>query len=357
MEQMSSKRKPLLFVFFLVFFLLSAGLFSYSFLLPRYIEKNILPALGDRLSTSLTGQVFTIGLNEASLGDLIIGDTKNTAVSIGSIHADYSVFSILDKKIKQLRINGLTLNLEVSEGRIIIPGLDLEKIIETKSKRDISQQSSTINLPLQLDNFQISNGFLNILHENQSVLIPFGLQITRKEQTDKDTLPAYRLNLQMFPQGEEIKISGSVDLANNKGQFDLSADSLDMKPFAFVLGELGEILSFGKASIRGNAAINLMPFQLIATEIDCALESIHLKTIPVRFGLSAESVKTTKPLRLKIVGNRQQWDVSVEGSMLEPLSASIALDGSFFPGDDAAKGFGSMSIRVTDTTTTLGFCP
>ena len=348
------KRNPIVFVFFLVLFFLAAGYLSYSFLLPRYVEKRFLPSLGDQFSTSLTGQVFTIGLNEASLGDLIIGDIKNTAVSIGSIHADYSLSSIMDNKIEQVRINGLTLNLEISAGKIIIPGLDLEKIIWIKTKQDISQQSSTINLPLQLDNFQISNGFLNILYENHPILIPFGLQITRKEQTDKDTLPAYRLDLQIFPQGEEIKISGFVDLANNKGQFDFSADSLDMKSFTFVLSELEEILSFGKASIRGKAEINLMPFQLIATEINCELESADFKTTPVSFGTPAVSVDTTKPLRLKITGNEQQWNVTALGSMVEPLSASIALDGSFLPGDNVVKGFGSMSIRVADTTTTLG---
>ena len=97
-----------------------------------------------------------------------------------------------------------------------------------------------------------------------------------------------------------------------------------------------------------------MPFQLIATEIDCAFESADFKTAQISFGTPAINVDTTKPLRLKIIGNEQQWDVSLQGSMLEPLSASIALDGSFLPGDDGAKGFGSMSIRVTGTTTTLG---
>jgi hypothetical protein len=348
------KRNPIVFVFFLVLFFLAAGYLSYSFLLPHYVEKRFLPSLGNQFSTSLTGQVFTIGLNEASLGDLNIGDSKNVAVSIGSIHADYSVFSILDKKIKHLRINGLTLNLEVSEGKLIIPGLDLEKIIAPKSKQDISQQSSTINLPLQLDNFQISNGFLKVLYENQPILIPFGLQITRKEQTDKDTLPAYRLDLQIFPKGEKVTVTGSVDLSDNKGIFAISADSLDMQPFAFLLGELQEILSFGKASIRGNAEINLMPFQLIATKINCELESAAFKITPISFGTPAVSVDTTKPLRLKIIGNEQQWNVTAHGFMVEPLAASIALDGSFLPGDNAVKGFGSMSIRVADTTTTLG---
>jgi len=348
------KRNPIVFVFFLVLFFLAAGYLSYSFLLPRYVEKRFLPSLGDQFSTSLTGQVFTIGLNEVSLGNLIIGDIKNTALSIGSIHADYSLFSIMDNKIEQVRINGLTLNLEISAGRIIIPGLDLEKIIGVKSKQAISQQSSTINLPLQLDAFQISNGFLNVLYENQRIFIPFDLQITRKEQTKKMTQPAYRLNLQLFPQGEKVTVTGFVDLSDNKGIFAISADSLDMQPFAFLLGELQEILSLGKTSIKSNTEIRLLPFQLIATEINCELESANFKTTPISFGTPAVSVDTTKPLQLKIIGNEQQWTVTAHGSMLEPLSASIALDGSFLPGDNGAKGFGSMSIRVADTITTLG---
>jgi hypothetical protein len=348
------KRNPIVFVFFLVLSFLATGYLSYSFFLPRYVEKRFLPSLGDQFFTSLTGQVFTIGLNEVSLGDLIIGDTKNTAVSIGSIHADYSLSSIMNNKIEQVRINGFTLNLEISAGKIIIPGLDLEKIIGIKSKQDISQQSSAISLPLQLDTLQVSNGFLNILYENQRIFIPFDLQIIRKEQTKEKIQPAYRLNLQIFPQGEKVTVTGAVDLSGNKGKFAISADSFDMQPFAFLLGELQEILSLGKASIKSNTEIRLLPFQLVATEINCELESADFKTAPISFGRPAVSIDTTKPLRLNIIGNEQQWNVTAHGSMVDPLAASIALDGSFLPGDNGAKGFGSMSIRVADTTTTLG---
>ena len=148
-----------------------------------------------------TAAINVAETSQTKLGDLTIGDSRNIAASIGSIHADYSIPSILDKKIKQLRINGLTLNLEIAAGRVIIPGLDLEKIAATNTKDEVSQASSSINLPLQLDKFQVKNGLLNILYEQQPILIPFSLQITRIEETDKDTQPAYQLNLQIFPQG------------------------------------------------------------------------------------------------------------------------------------------------------------
>ena len=349
MEQISSKRNPLVFVFLLIIVIFAVGFFSYSFLLPRYIEKKILPSLGDQFFTSLTGQVFTIGINEASFGDLTIGDSRNIAASIGSIHADYSIPSILDKKIKQIRINGLTLNLEIAAGRIIIPGLDLEKIAATKTKDEVSPASSSINLPLQLDNFQVKNGLLNILYEQQPILIPFSLQITRIEETDKDTQPAYQLNLQIFPQGQEIEISGSVDLAKNKGIFALSVDSLNLNMFAFLFGEMQENLTFGKASIQSNIEINLMPFKLLATKINGELESLNLKTFPVTFGPPAGTDKTTSPIRLQIMGKGKQYDVSVHGSIVEPILATIALNGSFNEGDEAANGLGTFLIKITDS--------
>ena len=349
------KRNPIVFVIFLVLAFLAAGYLSYAFFLPLYIEKKIFPSLGDQLNISLTGQVFTIGLNDASIGNLIIGDTDNAAVSISSIHTSYSIASILDKKIRQVRISGLVLNMEISEDGVVIPGLDLEKLFVTKTNNKSTQPSLAISLPLQLDNLQINNGFLNILYEGRRLLIPFDLKITRKDQSYNNTLPAYQLSLHISPQGEEIAISGLIDLQNNKGTLTLFANSFDMQPFEFLLGELHEIFSFGKASISGKTEINLKPFQLISSEIDCELESIAYKKKSVAFAPPTEAIKANKAVRLKVAGNEQQWDIAVHGFMAAPLSALISLDGSFVPGDNnAAKGFGNFLIKIDDQTITPG---
>jgi len=350
------KRNPIVFVFFLVLFFLAAGYLSYSFLLPRYVEKRFLPSLGDHLNIPITGQVFSIGLNDASLGDLIIGDNDNAAVTIGTIHSSYSISSILNKKLRRVRINGLTMNLEISEQRILIPGFDLEKLTDTKTENKNTQPLSAISLPLELDNLQIKNGFLNILYEGQRLLIPFDLKITRKDQSLNNTLPAYQLNLRISPQGEEIAISGILDLQNNMGKFTVSANSLDIQPFDFLLGELHDNLSFGKASIIGKTKFNIKPFQLISSEIDCELESVAHKKNPVVFAPSTGTIKANKAVHLKVTGNEQQWDIAVDGSMVVPLAALISLDGTFVPGDDnAAKGFGSFLIKIDDQTVTPGF--
>ena len=174
------KRNPIVFVTFLVLAFLAAGYLSFAFFLPLYIEKRLFPSLGDRFNTSLTGQVFSIGLNNASLGNLIIGDTNNAAVTIGTIHKSYSILSILDKRIRQVTINGLVLNMGISEDGIVIPGLDLEKLFAVKTKNKSTKPSSSISLPLQLDDLQVNNGFLNILYKGHRFLIPFDLKIKRK---------------------------------------------------------------------------------------------------------------------------------------------------------------------------------
>ena len=353
MEQMSSKRKPFMFAFFLILLLLAAGYISFSLILPRYIETRVLPALGEKFFSSLNGQVFSVGLNEASLGDIIIGDSLNAAGSIGSIHAEYSLSSILDKKIKNLRINGLTLNLEISAGRISIPGLDIEKITGPKTTDEIPQQDSVIDLPFQFDNFQVANGLLKVSYDNQPVLIPFGLQIKRTNKTHKGSLPVYSLDLQIFSQGDEIDISGIIDLADNKGKFTLAASSLDVKPFAFLLGDLEEILSFDKISIKSNAEIKIMPFQVIATDIDCELKSLKYEKNPATPTTFPGSDNVINSLRLKIKGGGQQWDATVNGSMVDPLSASIALDGSFKNNADGVNGLGTVLLRISDKTVTL----
>ena len=71
------KRNPLVFVSVLLLFLLGAAFFSYTFFLPRYIETKVLPDLGRQLSSSLSGRVYSIGLGNAVMGDIRLGDRKS----------------------------------------------------------------------------------------------------------------------------------------------------------------------------------------------------------------------------------------------------------------------------------------
>jgi len=353
------KRRFFEFVLIPVLFLLAVGILSFIFLLPRFLEKNVLPSLGKQIFTSVNGQIFNIGINKASMGNLTLGDGEKIALRIGSIQADYSLSSIKNKKIDQVKINGFSVNLEISEGKIVIPGLDLEKIAGTEKRHEKLTHSSAVKIDWQLDNFQIANGVINILYEKQHVFIPFDLQIIRNKQPVTASLSIYSLSLHIYPQGEEIAVTGTIDLKSNKGMFSLLADSFDIKSLAFLLGDRQNKLDVGKIAIRSNAEVKLMPFQLVSSGIDCELESLDLNSGLLTFGTPAGSAESGKPLQLKINGNGLQWDVTVHGSMVKPLEASITLDGKFLLENNSAKGAGNIEMGIASQAVALnpGYFP
>ena len=344
MEKMFLKRNPLVFLLFLMLFLLGAGFFSYSFLLPRYIEKKILPELGRQLSSSLAGRVYTVGLSAAEFGDIVLGDTLHPAVSIGSVHADYSLPSLLAKELGQVRINGLALHLEVLDGRIVIPGVDLENLASAQAEEPVPQQSSELNLPIRLGNFQVSNGLVKITYAGKLFLIPFDLQLNR-DPAEK-TLQIYKLHLLLKPLGEEITLAGTIDLTGNKSVLTLSADSLNMSKFAVLAGGQGTNFNLGNTSFRGEVEIILQPFQLVSANLSIDPELLHFGETPVLLGHIVPDAGHAIYLELKNEGG--QLLVKAEGHMSQPFSAALELHGSVSREQEGMQSFGNIVIRIAE---------
>jgi hypothetical protein len=331
------------FVFFLLLLLLGVGLFSYSFFLPRYIEKKILPELGRQLSSTLSGQVYRIGFSSADFGDIILGDTHNPAVSIGSIHTDYSFSSLLVKKLEQVKISALSLNLEISDGQLMMPGFDMSKLSSSKAETD-RQPSGKKNLPLEAGKLQVSNGLVTITHAGTRFLVPFNLQLIKISGEGRSS--EYDLNLEMMPLGEKVSVTGTVDLSGNRSMLALIVDSLDLSRFAGLASGKGFDLNFGNASIRGEAEIGILPFQLVSANLTIDPGLLHFGKVPVLFEKIAPAADP--PISLKIKNIRGKWVVKVQGFMREPLSASFALNGSVFQDHDNVRSSGNFVFRNTE---------
>ena len=343
------KRNLFGFVLLLSIFLLAAGFFSYSYLLPRYIEKSVFPGLGDHLSITVTGKVYKIGLNSADLGNIVVGDSRNVAARIGSIHAVYTPASLIVKQLESITLNGLTLNLGLAGDKILVPGIDVERFARTGAAQNEEPSPSAINLPIGLESLEIINGLLNIHYQNRFIPVPFGLRVTRKEIMGHADLPVYLLELQMSPQGLQTSIAGTMDLDSNTGNLTVAADSFDLGCFGFLLGEIQKMLQFGPGSLAGKAKFRIMPFQLDSAELEGALESLHLPGIPVTFGKSGENSGKVMPLRLKVKGQGKQWNIAVQGAITEPLYGFLDLKGSLVENDKSLSGAGEILLRTADT--------
>ena len=334
------KRNPLLFILFLLLFLIGAGFLSYYLFLPRYIEKKILPDIGRRLSGSLSGQVYSIGFSSADFGNIMLGDTVNPAVSIGSIHAEYSLSSLLAKKLDHVSINGLSLNLEFSDGRLIMPGFDLD-IPSSQGETPVLRQSNAVNLPITLDSFQVKNGLLNFRYEGENLPIPLDLQIHRIITADNQSV--YGLILRIMPLGEEITLTGTFDLTGNKGMMNLDAGSLDMDRFEHLTGAGRYNLHFGTASIKGKTEIRLLPFQLLSAQLAVDPELIHYGEMPISFG--QESVDAGPAISMEIQRDQDHFLLKGHSSVHEPLSIAMEMNASARLVKNSLQSSGNIVLR------------
>ncbi|KPJ97288.1 MAG: hypothetical protein AMJ60_11990, partial [Desulfobacterales bacterium SG8_35] len=312
-----------------------------------YIEKNLLPDLGRQLSIPLTGQVYSLGLGAADLGDIILGDALNPAVSIGSIHVDYSLAALLAKKPDRVKVNGLTLHLEIADGRIVIPGLDPGKSGARERGQASLQEPPGIDLPLTPANFEISNGLVELRYEGEPFYIPFDLKVQRQEKQEKSEKPLYSFTLQLLPQGEDISVAGSLDFAGNKSILSLAVPSLDLNRFTVFTGAASRTVSWGDVSIMGNAVIKLKPFELLAAKLAVDPELLHIGKTPVRF---AQIPPDAGPaIILELESKKDHLLIKAQSFVSVPLAASLALTGSVIRNSDSVQGTGNIVIRIAET--------
>ena len=343
------KSRPLPFALFLLFLLLGAGFISYSIFLPRYIEKKILPDLGHLLSSSLAGQVYSIGLSAADFGEIILGNPQNPALSIGSIHTEYSLQSLLAKKLGKIRINGLALHLEIINGGFFFRGTEpWERTPQTSRQKTRLVDPAGIDLPFEVKNIQVSNGLIEISYDGRRFQLPFNLELNRNP--NEKSLPVYNLSLQMMPLGEAITLTGNIDLAGNKSKFSLVAPSLDLKKFAVLGGGDMYDISPGRVFIKGETEIVLQPFQLLAANLRIDPELLHVGKTPVRFGRRAPD--SDPAISLEIKRDREQLLITLQTLMSEPLSAFLELKGFLVQDHDNVKSSGYFVIRAAETVDT-----
>ncbi len=238
--------------------------------------------------------------------------SPNVAASIGSINAVYTPSSLFAKKLESININGLTLNLIFKDGKVFIPGIDLEKLAQTKTENRETDQTSKISLPFELGSFQVTNGLLNIQYLTRRIVVPFTLEISQQEQQNSTELPVYLFNMQITPQGSEVTLAGTLNLPDNTGNLLFTADSFDLNSFAFLLGDLEKILRIDNASISGNTEFTIMPFQLVSAELDSDLDTLSFSNPSITFGASAENAEKITPVHLGIKGSGNQWDVEAQ---------------------------------------------
>ena len=338
---MPADRKPKSLLLILVLCVSAAGLIFGYLLLPNLIEKKARQSLLESTPfSSIDVAVRHVGLFGTEFGNIVVGDAQKNGLAVGSISVIYSPASLIQKRIKHIDINGLTIFLESKNGRISMPGIDIPDL-PAKQKA----APATIEMGLDLEQLKISNGILNLDVDGYLVLIPFDLLLT---QTDPDHKEIYSATLQAYPRGEKITVSADLNLSENRCLVKIVAESLQLDKFADLFNKVSVRAITGRATIDGQAEINLLPMELVSARIKADLQPFAVDFGSIRIG-SPKNDAGSQPLQFTLTVNGRKLLYALQNvSISGPARVTIDSSGTMEMPDGKVHGKGAFSVSISD---------
>ena len=323
---MSSKNKitltlRILALFILLVFGLLAGLYFY---LPHYLESRILPQFIAKAGiTNFNLSVRNIGLFGADLGVLRIGSGRNPAMVIRSVQVDYSPRGLFRRKIDGLTLNGIELYGVVANGRIRLPGVDIEKILMGAPPQDASTPTSNDSSPLiSLENLAVRNSRITLEYNDRYYRVPFELEIlVRDPHLNRLDGVAF-----LYPRGAKITASINLDRSQRKAALNIQSEKLDMKRFVDLTSQAVDMMISGEMTLRAKADLSWAPFRLSAVNASLTLRHSKVHAGSFKFQNATVTPSRETPFNVHLVQkNDGEWQMSGSGiSMVSPTLVTLS---------------------------------
>ena len=338
-------------IFFLLFILIGVGLlFLTSYLLPDFLESKIISILKkDGAITDLALDFHELDLDGANLGSVRIGTPQNPALIIRSIHIDYSLGAIYQKKIKRIVASGVELYCEYKNGRLGFRGFDLTKFLarlqSDKQKDKTAADPSYLSLPQRIE---INNGMLIGITSDREYRIPFEIDMV----SANGTVNALHATARLYPRGQELKISAQMDLEQNRIVSHLAAKELDLLRFADIVKSIDELCIAGFASLEANAELQLAPFKVSSIAGRLKSSAIDISYKNLQFQNRSSNPDNQKPLIIDFKGpERQNWNLTLSGlSAVAPISANLAdMAATVEPAEEGYKVSGNFKLSFNSS--------
>ncbi|MBN1931988.1 MAG: YdbH domain-containing protein [Desulfobacterales bacterium] len=226
---MPLKRKfnfALLLTFILLIIILFCVVVGFIFYLPNYIESRFLPKITEKFGfENFKCDVRRIGLTGADFGSIAIGDSKQKALTIGSLAIDYSPKALFfERYIKRIELNAIEIFIEIINGKLLIHGLELNRFLkhfQSDSQKPFSSANLSPKIPI--GNLQILNALLALNWEGNYFLFPFEFKINTKN-TKGDLL---HCALHLYLRGRKILCTAEIDLTKHTVSLALEPITID----------------------------------------------------------------------------------------------------------------------------------
>jgi Dicarboxylate transport len=217
MSMKSISKKILLASSFTLLFLMILLAF-----LPTIIETQI----RKKVSQSLKLDDFQISINKLGFSNINAGRiSTGKSLEIDSVHIDYSLGSLINKKIDQVQISGLTIKANIDgDNQITFEDLNLKS-----TNKDVKDKGKTefTNLAFLPEKIKLKNSkIIFTLSSKQGlkqIVVPF--EITSSIKTEKKILLADTVLMIL---GEAFNIDAVLDLTKSIHNIKIDSKTLDL---------------------------------------------------------------------------------------------------------------------------------
>ncbi|MEA1968664.1 MAG: YdbH domain-containing protein [Thermodesulfobacteriota bacterium] len=226
--------------FFLIsILLLLAVLTLLPHLVPVLLEKEVTKRVSNiKGLKNFKINIHNIGVSGIDLGRISTGKS----LFVDSVHLDYSLNSLLNKKTDTLLISGVDLKACVKDSHIEFTDFDMEAADHDSSKKQLPDLSLVPFLPGKI---LISHSSFSLIVPGSQIVVPFGAEILIKKKEKQISIV-----LNLFPFGEKIEIAAIIDMKKGLKSVEIKADSFCLDHFHSLFAQyLPDLSIYGNTDI------------------------------------------------------------------------------------------------------------
>ena len=343
---------------FYLFVLIATVLFCLQIVLnlfiAGYIESSLVPKAAEKYGIdNVMVEIRRIGFFGVDIGPLLVGTRQAPALSVSSVQVDYNPAGLVIRHIRKVVLSGIELNCEYKDNKLLIPGLDLNKLLAAGEPEKVKEPDlSEISLPVSIGSLEVKNSVINFRWNGKPFRIPFELKLV---PADKD-MTSINCIVSIFPRDQKITSKVDIHLKNNKIAINLDAESVYLESFADLITQIPGLILSGRADLNGKADIQLMPFLISSVTAICEIENGKIGYQDIILQNSRNKEKKNLPLQIKLTGfGGTEWEISGSSfSFVSPLP--IQVSGFHFISKIQMAPFessGSYSISIDRTPQNL----
>ncbi|MCK5056714.1 MAG: YdbH domain-containing protein [Candidatus Aminicenantes bacterium] len=212
-KQRSRKRIIITRIFWATFFVLAI---AFLIFLPAVVESLILNRLEKMGFVNSRLNVRGIGLNKLDINSVTVGDPENPDIEIPVLFLDFSLPGLLKGKVKKIEISGMKFSLNAGDDGVRLKGLKV-----------LPGQGGAGGMELPFTALSINSSILNLTWRGKKIMIPFDFRSSKIEvegDPDDKKGDTFAFSGRFFPYGEQISVSGAVNMAGGIGNIIVKTD-------------------------------------------------------------------------------------------------------------------------------------